>query len=87
MTDLMPIVPNCLAIIRSGIDAGLPVTVLCKEQPPFLTQDIDCWRIDTPVSWRDNFGYTFKDPYCPENMLLRIDGLKEPTTQEEEVEV
>ena len=89
MSDLIPIVPGCRAIILKGKAAGQEVTCLKFIGHPDAAQfkantDYnDCWEIDTAVPWvSKRSGLTLDINVFPERYLMRIDGGANETNEE-----
>lgn len=80
MSDLLPIVPGCTALIthsNMGNNSGeVVVGNLITANDPFV-REMNCrvWSVNRDLAWIDvQTGEVIKMPRCPEKYLLRIDG-------------
>lgn len=80
MTNFLPLVPGCTALIIKGTMSGHEVTCLHylgKPDPAKNKARIcheDCWEIDTMIPWVNKKGDSIMLNVFPAIYLMRTDG-------------
>lgn len=86
--------PGCLCIVTDPDSFGKPVEAIEVITGPVRICGVignpktgrpRLWRISERISWTDPYGVEHFEPYCPENLLRRIDGHTEQAKDKEAV--
>lgn len=87
--------PDCLCMVTDPDCFGKPVVTIEIVQGPVLICGVmgmpkgkfPLWKISEPISWTDPEGKEHWEPYCPQDLLRRIDTNPDEETIKEKEEV
>lgn len=74
----MPLVPGCRALVLQGTKPD-PLEVTCLKYVGKIKKfKYDNWLVSELMGWKKReSGETFREPYWPAHLLMRIDGYEE----------